>query len=181
MRGSNWSRGFGYPGLSGGESGECVEQGYSVFACGGGVGADGGELLGAGHGAHGSGDFLSDFRHAYFLFGGVVVEGDGEGGGEAEVVVEAVTDPAGEGAMLVGQRAGRGVVGGGDGGRVVDEPAVMVEDGRIQVGQSGRLGLVDGGLEVEQCSPGLLGPAPGPVVGGGVDHCLQLAQQVGVA
>lgn len=99
-----------------------------MFACCGGVGVDGGELLGAGHGAHGSGDFLANFGHADVAFGGVVVERDGEVGGEAQVVVEPVAEAAGQGAVCGGELAGSMVVG-SNGHAVADEPGVVVEHG----------------------------------------------------
>ncbi len=81
--GRNWSGGGGVPGVVAGQAGEGVEHGDAVLGGGGGVGADGGEVLGSFEGAHGAGDFLSDLDHPDLLFGGVVGGGDGGVGGEA--------------------------------------------------------------------------------------------------
>ena len=79
----NWSGCGGVPGVFAREAVEHGEHGDGVLGCGGGVGADGGEVLGAVEGAHASGDFLSDLGHSDLSFGRVVVERYGRVGGEA--------------------------------------------------------------------------------------------------
>src|SRR5665647_2147218 len=79
----NWSRGGGVPGLLAGEAVERVEHGDAVFGGCGGVGADGGEVFRAFHGAHASGYLLSYLGHPDLPLGRVVVETYGEVGGEA--------------------------------------------------------------------------------------------------
>src|SRR5665647_860482 len=79
----NWSRGGGVPGLLAGEAVERVEHGDAVPGGCGGVGADGGEVSRAFHGAHASGYLLSYLGHPDLPLGRVVVETYGEVGGEA--------------------------------------------------------------------------------------------------
>jgi hypothetical protein len=55
-----------------------VEEFLAVFVGSGEVGADGGEVAGAGEGAQTAGDFLSESHHADLPFGSVVVEWDSE-------------------------------------------------------------------------------------------------------
>src|SRR5665647_1643754 len=74
----NWSRGGGVPGLLAGEAVERVEHGDAVFGGCGGVGADGGEVFRAFHGAHASGYLLSCLGHPDLPLGRVVVEAYGE-------------------------------------------------------------------------------------------------------
>jgi hypothetical protein len=78
---------------------EGVEEGGSVFGCGGEVGSNRGELSGAGKGSGASGYFLAEFDHPDFPLCGVVVKGDPEIGREPQVVVVAVEDPAGQGVV----------------------------------------------------------------------------------
>src|SRR5665647_2537020 len=80
----NWSGCGGVPGVFAREAVEHGEHGDGVLGCGGGVGADGGEVLGAVEGAHASGDSLSDLGH--LSFGRVVVERYGRVGGESSDV-----------------------------------------------------------------------------------------------
>lgn len=69
-----------------------------MFACGGEVGTQVAEVFGTGEGAHGAGDFLSDFDHADFAFGGVVDERTSlRVVSEPQVVVDAFEHPAGQG------------------------------------------------------------------------------------
>src|SRR5512144_2640580 len=84
------------PDVSAGEFGEDVEGAAAVFGGGGQVGADRGEVLGAGESAHSAGHLLLDLGHADVAFGGVVVERNRKAGGEPQVVVEASTDAAGQ-------------------------------------------------------------------------------------
>src|SRR5665647_2407067 len=83
LTGGNWSRGGGVPGLLAGEAVERVEHGDAVFGGCGGVGADGGEVSRAFHGAHASGYLLSYLGHPDLPLGRVVVETYGEVGSEA--------------------------------------------------------------------------------------------------
>ncbi len=102
-----------------GELGEGEVEVDVVFAGGGGVGANDGELLGAGEGAEAAGYFLSDLDHANVSFGEVVVERDVRAGGEREVVGVPALDAPGQRPMLGGEFAGAGV-GSGDACRVDD-------------------------------------------------------------
>src|SRR5665647_1539109 len=79
----NWSRGGGVPGVLAGEAVERVEHGDAVLGGGRGVGADGGEVFRAFHGAHAAGYLLPNLDHADLLLCGVVREADRQVGGEA--------------------------------------------------------------------------------------------------
>src|SRR5680860_1752647 len=75
------------PGGAGEEFLEDVESGAVVFACGGEVGAHVEEGADALFGAPAAGDLLLQLDHSDVAFGLVVVEGDGEVGGESQYVV----------------------------------------------------------------------------------------------
>jgi hypothetical protein len=116
---------------------------------------------------------------------GVVVEGHPRVGGEAQVVLDASADAAGQGAMPAADRPGRPGLGrGADQGRGDDQPPVP--------GQCVGVGESTGGGDRHERQQGVddLGrPTPagrhvhaGPQVGGVmVDHGDELAQQMGVA
>ena len=78
------------------------------FGGGGQVGADGAECPGTVHGPHAAGDLDPQLAHPDLAFGGVVVEQDAGVGGEPEVVILALAEPAGEGVVLSRQRPGAG-------------------------------------------------------------------------
>src|SRR3954465_4343587 len=90
------------PDISAGEFGEDIEGPTAVFGRRGEVGAHRGEVLGAGEGAHTPGDLLLDLDHADVAFGRVVVEGHPEVDGEAQIVLQAPADAAGQGPMAGG-------------------------------------------------------------------------------
>jgi len=80
-----------------------VEGVLSVLGGGGEVTSDRAELSGAGEGAQTPGYFLSEFDHADVAFRAVVVWGDSPVGGEAQVVILALKEPAGQGVVFFHQ------------------------------------------------------------------------------
>src|SRR3954469_15242840 len=92
------------PDVSAGEFGEDVEGPAAVLGRRGEVGAHRGEVLGAGEGAQAAGDLLLDLDHADVTLGRVVVEGHPEVGGEAQVVLQAPADAAGQGTVTAADR-----------------------------------------------------------------------------
>jgi hypothetical protein len=78
---------------------EGVEEGDSVFGCGGEVGSDRGELSGSGKGSGASGDFLAEFDHPDFPPCRVIVKRNPEIGREPQIVVVTVEDAAGQGVV----------------------------------------------------------------------------------
>src|SRR3954467_2824487 len=93
---SDCSGGCWDPDVSVGEFGEDVEGSAAVLGGGRQVGPHGGEVLGAGEGAQASGDLLLDLDHADVAFGRVVVKRHPRVGGEAQIVIEAPADAAGQ-------------------------------------------------------------------------------------
>src|SRR4051794_25470622 len=173
------------PDVAADQFGEDVEGPVAVLGGGGQVGAHGGEVLGAGEGAHAPGHLLLDLHHPDVAFGRVVVEGHPGVGGEAQVVLDAPDDPAAQGAVPAADRAGRAGVGGGADQRGGDDQPTL----SVQHGGGGQRACVGDRLEREQRVDDLAGPAPagrhaiggGRLGGVGVDHGDQFAQQVGVA
>src|ERR1019366_10523976 len=72
----------------------------AVFLGGGQVGADGAEVLGVGRGSHAPGDLDPQFSHPDLALGRVVVEWCPGVSGKPQVVVLALTKPAGPGVVL---------------------------------------------------------------------------------
>ena len=86
-----------------------------MFGGGGEVASDGAELFCAGECAQAAGYLLPEFDHADFAFGSVVVKRYSEVVGEAQVVVLAVEQTAGQRVVLLHDRVGaRGGVGDAD-------------------------------------------------------------------
>jgi hypothetical protein len=114
-----------------------------VFGGGGQVAADRAELSGSGEGAQAAGHLLPEFDHADVALGAVVVGWYPPVGGEAEVVVLPVEQPAGERVVLAHHLAGprRGLGEADLRGRAVERD-VGVQDVRVEgVGAGGdRLG-----------------------------------------
>src|SRR6185312_16695543 len=96
----------GQPGLALGEHDEGVEEVPTVFCGGGQVAADRAELLGSGEGAQAAGHLLTKLDHAYVPLRAVVVRWYSPVGGEAEVVILPVEQPAGERVVLAHHLAG---------------------------------------------------------------------------
>src|SRR4051794_28323435 len=176
----NYSAGGRDPDVAAGQFGEDVEGAAAVLGRGGQVGAHRGEVLGTGEGAHAPGHLLLDLDHPDVAFGRVVVERDSRVGGEAQVVLEASVDAAGQGAVPAADRAGRAGLGrGADQGGGDDQPAGVGED--VWGGQ--RAGVGDR-LQSQQYVDDLGSPAPagghdvvdGRVGGVGVDHGDELTQ-----
>src|SRR5947209_10937137 len=172
----------GQPGSAFGEHDEGVEEVPAVFGGGGEVAADRAELLGSGEGAQAAGYLLPQLDHSYVALGAVVVGWYSPVGGEAEVVVLAVAQPAGERVVLAHQLVGAG---GGGGDADLDGRAVELELGVQGSGVEGagtagdRAG--DELLYREECVAGLGGPAPAGVRPGGLSDRGQLPQGVSTA
>jgi hypothetical protein len=65
-------------------------------------------LLGSGEGAQTAGDLLPDLDHPDLAFGAVVVERHADVGGESQVVVVLIDQPAGQRVVLFAQAPGAG-------------------------------------------------------------------------
>src|SRR5665647_2575826 len=154
LKEGNWSGHLRLPGVSGGELGKGVESVDAVFRGGGEIAAQGGEVLGAGEGAHSAGYFLAEFRHADLALGGVVVPRRAWVGREPEVVLDPAIDAPGQGPVLGSDGSGcrRGCA---DAGGVDEQLAVADEAARIDRAVLGQC------LDREQVVDHLGGPAPG--------------------
>src|SRR3954471_24240018 len=93
------------PGVPAGEFGEDVEGAAAVLGRGRKVGTHRGEVLGAGKAAQTAGHLLLDLDHPDVALGGVVVERHALVGGEAQVVVQAPADAAGQRAVPAAGRS----------------------------------------------------------------------------
>src|SRR5437879_7725148 len=98
----------GQPGVALGEHDEGVEEVPAMLGGGGEVTADGAELFGSGEGAEAARHLLPELDHADVTFRAVVVGGYSPVLGEAEVVVLAVEQSAGERVVLLHHLAGAG-------------------------------------------------------------------------
>src|SRR3954449_6872315 len=156
---SNYSARGRDPDISAGEFGEDIEGPTAVFGRRGEVGAHRGEVLGAGEGAHTPGDLLLDLDHADVAFGRVVVEGHPEVDGEAQIVLQAPADAAGQGPMGAADRPRRPGLGRGADQRRGDDQS-PVGGQHVGIGQGSGVG------DRLQCQQGVddLG-CPAPPVG----------------
>src|SRR2546423_1547982 len=98
----------GQPRLPFGEHDEDFEEVFAVFGGGGEVAADRAEVFGSGESAQAAGDLLPELDHADVAFGAVVIGRYPPVGGEAEVVVSAVAQPAGQRVVFLHRLAGSG-------------------------------------------------------------------------
>jgi hypothetical protein len=96
---------------------EDVDCGDTVAGGGGEVGADRPEFIGAGHGAHATGDLDPEFAHPDGLLSCVVGERDAQVAGEPQTVGLAAAQPRGQGVpFLLEPAAAAGVEGNPGGG-----------------------------------------------------------------